>query len=506
VGGVSGDGKSGTTAFEEALVAGIGSAGGAWAANLGGGLIKDGVSALARKTLSGTAARRVDAVASKALLPWNKYEGGLLASFGAALAGYEASPQSRPPATPTTTDIGNGGCPIQVANLQMPTPLAPAVDALYRRLPSYLCGVWRDFGAGSPGPVHSPAPPPALPTRPSGVIAAVIDDYERTVTRLNATMAGFAALDRKAADLVNDSAEIATQGKAAVDSLIDIVNRRVHETPGAGTSADEYALQVLNEAFAEGRHILVDAITAGDQLARRTDNLTGQLRTLREDLDAEGRRTTDLTEQLNAMHEQLGAQDNRAPAAHIARPQPIVMVAPRPVQPVPIMIDTRTADLATHARQSVQPRAADIPHRSLSPWRPPADATLATASPSDFPQLTAAPHASTPWTESCPLSPVAAPFRPPTSPAPVDPSPREAGVPARRIASENISTAGQLRVAPPPSPQYRPSDPLLHTPWTQSPATAPAGTDIRLIAIASLLRATTEHCDDATTSPLPAER
>lgn len=70
-----GDGQSTGEAMEEAMVSGIGAAGGAWATNLAGKLLKDGIGSAATKLLSNGAARRVDTAAGKVLLPWNKHDG-----------------------------------------------------------------------------------------------------------------------------------------------------------------------------------------------------------------------------------------------------------------------------------------------------------------------------------------------------------------------------------------------------------------------------------------------
>ncbi|NUS93572.1 MAG: hypothetical protein HOQ36_14400, partial [Nocardia sp.] len=151
-----GDDKGTGAALEESVVAGIGAAGGAWATDLAGVLLRDGIASAATRTLSAGAARRVDRVASRVLLPWNGYGGGPVAAFGGAIGGYEVSAQARSPVQIATTDIGNGGCPVQMANLRMPAELTGPVGEMYRDLPGYLCEVWRSFGTG---PRNAPPAP-----------------------------------------------------------------------------------------------------------------------------------------------------------------------------------------------------------------------------------------------------------------------------------------------------------------------------------------------------------
>ncbi len=280
-GATLGDGKSAGRALEEAAVAGIGGAGGAWAADLGGKLLRDGLVRAAGKALSGSATRRVDRVAAKALLPWNKYEASPIAALGAGFAAYEASPQSRSstPGTPMpvrVTDIGNGGCPIEMANLVMPEQLSASVAKLYRELPGYLCGVWRGFGSGT-------GRAPAVPETPAAIAGpgrSGIDTYPGKVAELDASISEFAALDRELAPLARRSGEISARGREAVTAVIARVDRGAAIGPPPGPAADEYALGQLDVAFAAGQSILDEAKHGNDHLAERIDALTRRLEEL----------------------------------------------------------------------------------------------------------------------------------------------------------------------------------------------------------------------------------
>ncbi|WP_416565306.1 hypothetical protein [Nocardia testacea] len=281
-GGVWGDDKGGGAAAEEALVAGIGAAGGAWATDLAGKLLKDGIASVATKKLSAAAAQRVDRVATKALMPWNSHGGGPIAALGGAFGGYEVSVQARPPVQIHTTDIGNGGCPAQMANLRMPADLTGAMRDLYRGLPGYLCDVWQSFGTGSR---RAPSAP-ELPAQVPGVDAG-IPGYAAKADQLNTMIAGFAALDARAVELIAKGAgRVCDEGRMAVGSLIDTVNRRAAETPPSGASAQTHTMDLLNDAFGQGRNILSDAVTASDRVAGRVKDLTDELESLRAEFES----------------------------------------------------------------------------------------------------------------------------------------------------------------------------------------------------------------------------
>ncbi|TLG13851.1 hypothetical protein FEK35_08670 [Nocardia cyriacigeorgica] len=124
-----------------------------------------------------------------------------------------------------------------------------------------------------------PEPPPRIgdPAR-SG-----IKEYADRARALDAAIAGFAALDRKVAAIAADSADIAEQGRTAVSTVIDNVNRSAAETPDS--NADRHALDLLHDAFTAGSQILTQAITATGDTAGRADRLTAELRKLRSEFD-----------------------------------------------------------------------------------------------------------------------------------------------------------------------------------------------------------------------------
>lgn len=280
-GGVWGDDKGTGAAAEEALVAGIGAAGGAWATNLAGKLLKDGIASAATRKLSAGAAQRVDRAATKTLMPWNSHGGGPIAALGGAFGGYEVSVQARLPVQIDTTDIGNGGCPAQMANLRMPAELTGSVGDMYRDLPGYLCDVWQSFGTGS----RKAPPAPELPAQVSGA-GAGIPDYVAKAQQLNTMAAGFAELDARAVDLIAKGADrITGEGRMAVGSLIDTVNRRAAETAQSGASVEAHALDLLDDAFGQGREILSQAVASSDRVAGRVRDLTGELDSLRAEFD-----------------------------------------------------------------------------------------------------------------------------------------------------------------------------------------------------------------------------
>ncbi|MGW5750159.1 hypothetical protein [Nocardia rhamnosiphila] len=276
-----GDDKGSGAALEEALVAGIGAAGGAWATDLAGTLLKTGIASAATRVLSAGGARRVDRIAIKALLPWNSHGGGPVAALGGAFGGYEVSTQARLPVQLTTTEIGNGGCPAQLPNLRMPVELTGPVGAMYRELPGYLCEVWRSFGTG---PRTTP-PAPELPTAlPAGAVAT-IGAYTAKARQLNTVLAGFAELDARAVESVAAGAQrISGEGRVAVGTLIDTVNRRAAEAPPSGVSLPVHVLDLLDEAFGRGREILSQAVTSSDRVAGRVRELADEVESLRREI------------------------------------------------------------------------------------------------------------------------------------------------------------------------------------------------------------------------------
>lgn len=273
-----GDDKGGGAALEEALVAGIGAAGGAWATDLAGKLVKTGIASAAGRVLSAGGARRVDRIATTALLPWNSHGGGPVAALGGAFGGYEVSAQARTPVQITTTDIGNGGCPAQLSNLRMPAELTGPVEAMYRELPGYLCEVWRSFGTGR----RTTPPAPELPTELRGGEVANIGEYAAEARRLNTVLAGFAELDARAVESIEAGAHrISGEGRVAVGTLINTVNRRAAAPPQSGVSLPAHALELLDEAFGRGREILGQAVTSSDRVARRVRELAEEVEALR---------------------------------------------------------------------------------------------------------------------------------------------------------------------------------------------------------------------------------
>lgn len=139
-----------------------------------------------------------------------------------------------------------------------------------------------------------------MPESVSGSEHSGIGDYAKQARLLNTMMDGFAALDRKVAVLAKDSAELAVQGQAAVDTLIDTVNRRAGAAPAAGPSADVHALDLLNEAFKDGRQILSQAVTSSNHVADRATNLIDEIGALRTDFESHLRHHRDDTDRQTA--------------------------------------------------------------------------------------------------------------------------------------------------------------------------------------------------------------
>ncbi|WP_040837112.1 hypothetical protein [Nocardia brevicatena] len=310
-----GDDKSADAAMEEAIVSGIGAAGGAWATNLAGKLLKDGIGAAATKVLPAGAARGVDKVAAKALLPWNGHEGGPIAAFGGAIGGYEVSPQARSPVVIATADIGNGGCPVQMSTLRMPTDLTGPVGDMYRVLPRYLCDVWRSFGSGA----HAVPPALELPVSPTGTTRSGIGEYAGKARRLDAMMAGFAELDRRVAELAGNTARLSDEGRAAVGALIDTANGRASEPPAAETSIEIHALDLLNDAFEQGRHILSHAVASSNRVADKATALGDEIDALRRELNSHMRR-----------HPETDVPERREHVRPVIPPQPWSVACPVP--------------------------------------------------------------------------------------------------------------------------------------------------------------------------------
>ncbi|MGI5220651.1 hypothetical protein [Nocardia sp. CA-290969] len=282
------DDKDTGDAVEEALVAGIGGVGGAWGANLAGKLVKEGVEkglAKAADTgIAGAVKRHVDHKAGLVLVHGPKREGGVLAALGGGFGAYAVSPQSPQIVSIDTTDIGNGGCPAAMSNLQMPADLtgAGAVGEMYLSLPGYLCSVWKSFGTGE----RTAPPAPELPESASGAETAGVPDYSKKAQRLNTVMAGFAELDAKALTLIAAGADrVSDEGQLAVDSLIETVNTRAGAAPPPGTPVPMHALDVLNEAFGRGREILSQAVAANDRIAGDVRSITAELDALRKQFD-----------------------------------------------------------------------------------------------------------------------------------------------------------------------------------------------------------------------------
>ncbi len=315
-GATLGDGKGTGQALEEAAVAGIGGAGGAWAADLGGKLLRDGLVRTAGKALSSSAKRRVDEVASKVLLPWNKYDASPIAALGGGFAAYEASPQSRSssgsPVAVRITDIGNGGCPIEMTNLVMPEQLSASIEKQYRELPGYLCGVWRSFGTGTGTGPATPKPPTTI----TGTARSGIETYPGKVAELNASITEFATLERELAPLAQSSGEISARGQQAVTAVIARVDRGAATAPPPGPAADTYALGELDAAFASGQSTLEDAKRGNDRLADRIDALTRRIEKLGERVESGMKRAEEI--------------ERRQP---IVVPAPHIAVNPPPATP-----------------------------------------------------------------------------------------------------------------------------------------------------------------------------
>ncbi|WP_280236104.1 hypothetical protein [Nocardia cyriacigeorgica] len=435
LGGVVGDDRDAGSAAEEALVAGIGAAGGAWAANLGGKLLKDGITAAATRALSAGAARRVETGAAKTLLPWNKYEGSLLGALGGGFGGYEVSPQARPPVAIETIDIGNGSCPVEMARLRMPPDLSRPIADSYRQLPGYLCDVWRKFGSGS----HRTAPVPEPPAPIDENARSGIKEYAAKAQSLNLAMAGFATLDRKVAALVREGAGTTEQGRNAVSTVIGNANRAAAEAPSG--NADLHALDLLDDAFTAGNQILTQAITATDGTANRTDRLTAELRKLRAELDEH-----------RAAHRRPVAT---GPSRHASEPP-----RPGPSQPAP----GRSHAAPERSRTALEPSwSASGPSR---PWKAAdrSDArvtssidnstigSLIVIAPSAGSTVVVDPAIGSPLIDGrhTPM-PAPPPPPPPAAPPPPRPSP---------VIEPSISVPPSSAPVPPPVPQPRARDPL----------------------------------------------
>lgn len=288
VGGILVDDKDMGDAVEEAVVAGIGGVGGAWGANLAGKLVKEGVEkGLARAAddgIAGAVKRHVDHKAGLVLVHGPKREGGLLAALGGGFGAYAVSPQSPQAVSIDTTDIGNGSCPAAMSNLRMPAELtgASAVGDMYLGLPGYLCSVWKSFGDGE----RTAPPAPELPAKAHGTETAGVPEYTKKAEQLNTVMAGFAELDAKAVQLIAAGAgRISDEGQLAVGALIDTVNARAGEALPPDTSVPAYALEIVNDAFGQGREILAQAITANQQVSGDVQGLTERLDALQQEFD-----------------------------------------------------------------------------------------------------------------------------------------------------------------------------------------------------------------------------
>ncbi|AHH21980.1 hypothetical protein NONO_c72230 [Nocardia nova SH22a] len=371
-GATLGDGKGTGQALEEAAVAGIGGAGGAWATDLGGKLVRDGIVRAAGRTLSGSGARNIDRIASRVLLPWNKYDASPIAALGAGFAAYEASPQSRSsgPVAVRGIDIGNGGCPVEMTNIVMPDRLSAPIEQMYRELPGYLCGVWRDFGVGVRTGPTTPKPPAGV----TGVDRSGIDTYPGKVAELDATITEFDSLASELAPLARHSGDISARGRESVAVLIASVDRGAAMTPAPGPAADDYALGQLDTAFATGQNILDDAKRENNHLADRIDALTRRYEKLREQVESMSQRI----DKLESRPPVVGTPPQNVTIANISNyialqaitPRPNVPSRPKAVRPAA----ERTALPARAAIGSTPTPWASRPTRGMSattPWAPP---------------------------------------------------------------------------------------------------------------------------------------
>ncbi|MGI5217656.1 hypothetical protein [Nocardia sp. CA-290969] len=275
------DGRDMTGVLTEAGVAAIGAAGGGWA---GGELARAGMKLLAPRLakaavegvgggLAGGLQKFGLEAAETVLQTSGRYDAGIIPAVASGFAGFWATDQGKVP-TVVTLDIGNGGCPVEMRNLQMPAELDGAVGDMYRKLPPYLCDVWRCFGTGN----RPTTPPVALPTRVSAEESAGIPDYAAKVAQFNAMIEGFARLDRQVLDLVATGIEeIDEQGRLAVTQLIETVNKDAATAPPSGKSLEVYALERVNSAFAAGREILSQAVVMSRGVAGAVDRNSGRL-------------------------------------------------------------------------------------------------------------------------------------------------------------------------------------------------------------------------------------
>lgn len=267
--------------FTEAGVAAIGAAGGGWA---GGELARAGMKLLAPRLakaavegigggLAGGLQKFGLEAAENVLRTTGRYDAGIVPAVAAGFAGFWATDQGKMP-TVVTIDIGNGGCPVEMRNLHMPAELGGAVGDMYRKLPPYLCDVWRCFGTGN----RPTAPAVTLPTRVSAEESAGIPEYAARVAEFNTMIDGFVRLDRQVLDLVTAGVDkIDEQGRLAVSRLVETVNKDAGTAPPSGKSLEVYAMERVNSAFADGREILSQAITMSRGVAGELDRNTDRI-------------------------------------------------------------------------------------------------------------------------------------------------------------------------------------------------------------------------------------
>jgi hypothetical protein len=279
--GAAMDGRDMSGVLTEAGVAAIGAAGGGWA---GGELARAGMKLLAprlaKAAVDGTGGGLTGGLqkfgleaAETVLRTTGRHDAGIIPAVTAGFAGFWATDQGKMP-TVVTIDIGNGGCPVEMRSLQMPAELGGTVGDMYRKLPPYLCDVWRCFGTGN----RPTTPAVTLPTRVSAEESAGIHEYAKKVAEFNTMIDGFVRLDRQVLDLVTAGVEkIDEQGRLAVSRLIETVNKDAGTAPPSGKSLEAYALDRVNSAFADGREILSQAIVMSRGVAGKLDQNTDRM-------------------------------------------------------------------------------------------------------------------------------------------------------------------------------------------------------------------------------------
>ncbi|WP_058854279.1 hypothetical protein [Nocardia jinanensis] len=271
------DGRDMSGVLTEAGVAAIGAAGGGWA---GGELARAGMKFVAPRLAKAAAdgasggLQKIGLEAAETVLgTTGRYDAGLIPAVAAGFAGFWATDQGKMLTIPTV-DIGNGGCPVEMRSLQMPAELVGTVGDMYRKLPAYLCDVWRCFGTGN----QPTTPTVKLPVRVTAEETAGIPAYAAKVGEFNTMIDGFVRLDRQVLDLVAAGVkDIDEQGRLAVSRLIETVNKDAGTAPPSGKSLETYALDRANNAFADGREILSQAIVMSRGVAGDVDQNTDRM-------------------------------------------------------------------------------------------------------------------------------------------------------------------------------------------------------------------------------------